>query len=263
MTLLRILKDQARAGLRRLGIARPSNVRISAEYAPLGPSSTSQIKGQWGEAWKDTSIPERQRAIVEPQLRDYRAGHANPIFDALVGVLKHNVSDLNACSLIEVGCSSGYYSQVLADRGIRVAYQGCDYSDAFVQMARRFYPTLSFDVEDATVLSYRNEAFDIVVSGGCILHIPDYPRAVSEAVRVSRRWVIFHRTPVLHTHETTMYTKKAYGVETVEIHFSEQELLRLFVQEGLRIMDVNTHSVSWDSRLDDALAWKTYLCEKV
>lgn len=262
MTLLRMLKVRTQAGLRWLGRPHEAEKGVSTDYVLVDESRASELKEQWGEAWKDASIPERQRAVVDPQLRHYRAGHGNDTFDALVGVLKHNVANLDSSSLIEIGCSSGYYSEVLAARGIRAVYQGCDYSEAFVHMARRLYPKVPFDVEDATALRYGNEAFDIVVSGGCILHIPDYPLAVAEAVRISRHWVIFHRTPVLHLKSTTTYTKKAYGVQTVEIHFSEQALIRLLRQQGLRIVDVNTHAISWDSRVGDALAMKTYLCER-
>lgn len=262
MTLLNTLTKRARAWLPRTMGPNRSEKGVSTDYASLDTSGACQIKEEWVDAWKDASIPARQRTIVEPQLRSYRAGETNDIFDALVEVLKHNVTNLDSCSLIEIGCSSGYYSEVLAARGVGAAYQGCDYSEAFIKMARRLYPMLRFDVEDATTLSYGNAVFDIVVSGGCILHIPNYVRAVAEAARISRQWVAFHRTPVLHMRETAVYTKKAYGVETVEIHFSEQALVRLLNQQGLRIIDTNTHSISWDSRVGDALAWKTYLCEK-
>jgi ubiquinone/menaquinone biosynthesis C-methylase UbiE len=119
-----------------------------------------------------------------------------------------------------------------------------------------------FSVQDAVNLRFGAASFDIVVSGCCLLHIPEYERAIAEAVRVSRRWVIFHRTPIMHFRGPITYTKKAYGVDTFEIHFNEQLLLRSFAQHGLRVVEANTHSISWEAAVSDALAMKTYLCEK-
>jgi len=59
------------------------------------------------------------------------------------------------------------------------------------------------------------------------------------------------------------FTKKAYGVDMFEIHFNEQKLVRLFAQNALKIIDINTQSVIWDNKIQDALAWKTFLCEKI
>jgi ubiquinone/menaquinone biosynthesis C-methylase UbiE len=118
-------------------------------------------------------------------------------------------------------------------------------------------------VQDAVALRFDSDCFDIVVSGGCLLHIPDYERAIAEAARVSRKWVVFHRTPVVHVRGPVTYTKKAYGVDTLEIHFNEQLLFKSFYRHALRVVDANTHSIGWDAGASDALAMKTYLCEKV
>ena len=177
-------------------------------------------------------------------------------------ILSVNIAGLAGLRVLEIGCSSGYYSEVFAIKQLGLRYEGCDYSAAFIDLARRLYPGIAFEVGDATGLRYADRSFDVVVSGGCILHIPEYERAIAEAARVSRRWVAFHRTPVLHMHGPVTYTKKAYGVETIEIHFNEQALLRLFSAHGMRVVDINTHSIGWEEASADALAMKTYLCEK-
>jgi hypothetical protein len=63
-------------------------------------------------------------------------------------------------------------------------------------------------------------------------------------------------------HGPITYEKKAYGVDTIEIHFNEQALVRLFKKYRMRVVDMNTHSLGWDATRSDALAMKTYLCEK-
>jgi ubiquinone/menaquinone biosynthesis C-methylase UbiE len=236
---------------------------VSANYRQVEDGLVEVVSHELRNSWQQASIPEKQRAIVIPQLKKYREGAPILVFDALVDILRANIAGLPDLRVLEVGCASGYYSEVFAIKGLGVSYEGCDYSPAFITLARQLYPGVPFDVQDATQLGYGDASFDIVVSGACILHIPEYERAITEAARVSRRWVVFHRTPVLHMHGPIIYTKKAYGVDTIEIHFNEQELTRLLSKHGMRVVDVNTHSIGWEASKSDALAIKTYLCEKI
>ena len=236
---------------------------VSTGYQLVAPEAQHRVSSELRDSWRDRTIPAKQRALVDEQLVDYRRGEPVVVFDALVDILRNGVEDLAGAKLLEIGCSSGYYSEAFEIKGLRVRYEGCDYSPAFIELARQRYPGLAFDVQDATQLRYGDAAFDVVVSGGCILHIPEYERAIAETARVSRRWVVFHRTPVLHMHGPIIYTKKAYGVDTIEIHFNEQALLRLFSSYGLRVVDINTHSIGWEQASADALAMKTYLCERL
>lgn len=242
---------------------RLSTGNVSTDYQVIGSADVGRVGYELAESWKNEEIPERQRILVERQLKEYRKSQPIPVFDALTGILKSNIPDVDVSSLLEIGCSSGYYSEVLRIKGISAAYHGCDFSEAFIKLARRIYPSVPFDVEDATKLSYPSSSFDIVVSGCCILHIADYERAISETARVCRQYAVFHRTPILHLHGPVVSTKKAYGVDTMEIHFNEQELVRLFSVHGLDVIGVNTHSISWDSAIQDATAMKTYLCRKI
>lgn len=258
MSLFGFLKGKA-ANTAAAVMDRP----VSTGYQQVKKGNVDEINSALRDSWKDASLPEKQRAIVDPQLKAYREGGPVTVFDALVDVMASGIGALAGLRVLEIGCSSGYYAEIFAIKRLGVSYEGCDYSAAFVEMARRCYPDIRFEVQDAVALHYGDASFDVVVSGGCILHIPDYERAIAEAVRVSRRWVIFHRTPIVHTHGPVTYTKKAYDVDTVETHFNERALVRLFSKYGLHVADINTYSIEWDATQSDALAWKTYLCEKL
>lgn len=248
-----------KAGLKRL--LRPFRSTVSSDYLPVASGDISQVASSLASSWQDARMPARQRLGVEQSLAAYRRGEPIKDFDVLVDVLRPLQGLSNRSSLLEIGCSSGYYHEALALRHIDVDYRGCDYSEAFIALARCLYPHTSFDVGDATALGYAEASFDIVVSGCCLLHIPDYPRAIAETARVTRRWAVFHRTPVLHLQPTRTFTKRAYGVTTIELHFSEHELVERFASAGLRLVDVRTISADW--RDGDAFAMKTYVCEKV
>jgi len=257
------LASFAKSIARRLMRGRPAPAAaVSTEYKEVDADGAPDLARALRDSWRDADLPQRQRQVVERELANYREGRPVPVFDALVDILKSNLGNTDGARLLEIGCSSGYYSEALALKGLRVVYEGCDYSEPFIQLASRLYPKLAFSVQDAIDLKFSDRSFDIVVSGGCLLHIPEYERAIAEAARVSLRWVVFHRTPVVHLRGPITYTKKAYGVDTFEIHFNEQLLLRSFSRHGMRLVDANTHSIGWDAAASDAVAMKTYLCEK-
>ena len=103
-------------------------------------------------AWQSDLLPQRQRDLVEAQLHKYRAGARIDVFDVFVQSVRALPQLSAGMSLLEIGCSSGFYSEVLHIAGLGLTYTGCDYSDAFIQLAREKYPTIAFDVEDATAL---------------------------------------------------------------------------------------------------------------
>jgi SAM-dependent methyltransferase len=188
-------------------------------YVEIGSDEVVREEARLSGAWHANVLPRRQRQLVDRQLADFRRGAPVDVFDVMVKALRQLPESADGMSLLEVGCSSGYYAEVLEIAGMNIAYAGCDFSNAFIAMARQKNPTLRFDVEDATALSFKDDAFDIVVSGCCLLHIPEYERAVAQAARVSRRYAIFHRTPVVMGQPERRFRKLAYGVEMVENPF--------------------------------------------
>lgn len=214
-------------------------------------------------SWQNDALPRRQRKLVDKQLRQYRSGARIDAFNVFVDSVCALPDLAPGSSLLEVGCSSGFYSEVVEIAGLQVQYSGCDYSDAFICLAREKYPAVAFEVEDATALSYPDCSFDVVVSGCCLLHIPEYVKGVEEAVRVASRYVIFHRTPVVFGQPEQWYRKQAYGVETVEIHFNEAEFLALLDRNGLELVATLTLSEEYtDVSRTRGGASRTYVCRK-
>lgn len=236
---------------------------VSSNYVSLQGEEADAEGLRLRNSWQDDTLPKRQRELVDQQLHLYRSGARIDVFDVFVDSVRA-LPDLPPCaSLLEVGCSSGFYSEVVEIAGLPVGYSGCDYSDAFIRLAKEKYPAVAFAVEDATALHYGDRSFDIVVSGCCLLHIPEYEKGVAETARVARHYAIFHRTPVVWGQPDQWYRKQAYGVETVEIHFNEPGFLALLESNGLDL--IATHTLSEES--PDALrvqghASRTYVCRK-
>lgn len=234
---------------------------VSGGHKVITPAAAKAL--QLDQQWQDPTLPQKQYQIVERELQRITATKQFPAhMQALVEQLR-TVATAQS-SVVEIGCSSGYYSEVLRLAGLDLDYTGCDYSPAFIHLAKQLYPTLPFQVCDATQLPYKNEQFDVAISGCCILHILDYSKAIAETARVAKRYAIFSRTPVIHL-QPTVYTKKTgYGVPMIEIIFNETELLRHFQAAGLRVIDSITFGKGPHlPGMKEVTFSKTYLCEKV
>ncbi len=234
---------------------------VSSHYVQLRGGEAVQESSRLRGAWRSQDLPVRQRELVDTQLAALRRGEPVDVFDVMTRALRALPSDVRGMSVLEVGCSSGFYSEVFEIAGLDVSYAGCDYSDAFIGLARHKYPALRFEVEDATALNYGDNAFDIVISGCCLLHIPEYEAAVAETARVACRYAIFHRTPVVLGQPNVYYRKQAYGVETVEIHFNEPQFLTLLDRQSLELIATYT----LDEFVQDGVgsANRTYVCKKM
>lgn len=250
-----------KSALKRLHSRLSPSTGVSSHYVPLNTGEATQESTRLRGAWQSEALPRRQRELVDTQLAAYRRGEPIDVFDVMSQALRALSSNVRGMSVLEVGCSSGFYSEVFDIAGLGVNYAGCDYSDAFVALARQTYPALRFDVEDATALHYERDAFDVVISGCCLLHIPEYQVAVAETARVARRYAIFHRTPMVLGQPTQYYRKQAYGVETVEIHFNEPQFLELLASCGLEL--IATYTLDEMVHNGVGTANRTYVCSKI
>lgn len=250
-----------KAGLRYLRDRICPSRTVSGGYVPLREEQAETEGQRLRNAWWNEALPARQRELVDRQLKAFRNGEAVDVFDVMVRALRDLPATGARRTLLEIGCSSGFYAEVLEIAGLNIAYSGCDYSEPFIALARERYPDLDFRQEDATMLAYPDEAFDIVVSGCCLLHIPEYRTAVAETARVAREYAIFHRTPVVLGQPDRYFRKLAYGVETVEIHFNEPEFRDLLTRTGLKVIAVHTLSENVSDGIGSAM--RTYVCEKV
>ena len=157
--------------------------------------------------------------------------------------------------------SSGYNSEVVASIFPNAEYTGCDTSPSFIKLASEKYPQHKFCREDAVSLSYASKSFDLVISGCVILHIADYKSAIDEAIRVSKKYIIFHRTPVLVKSRETWFLKKAYGVETLEIHFNEGDILNYIREKGARLIYEYSFKKSRRLSIKEQSVTKSYVFE--
>lgn len=230
---------------------------ISEAYRELNAEEIRIFGATYDAAWKDATMPERQyRRVVADEMVRFRAGEDILPYRVALECVR-SLPSMDNPTVLDVGASSGYYSEVFQVGKFQCRYTGIDYSEHFKTVAQKIYPGIKFDVGDAASLPYASETFDIVLHGACLMHVRDYAKAISEAARVARKYVIFHRTPIEEKRGTVAYAKEAYGLPCMEYHFSPKELMELFARNGLGV------TTSIDLFLtEDGYGHRSYVCEK-
>jgi len=229
--------------------------QVSSHYRSITEDETTEAMTL---AWQDKSIPASQRGLVQLELEQMYNGHPRPHFSALAELIRPLVKD--GTSVLELGCASGYYYEILEYLlGRRIDYTGVDYSEAMIEMARGFYPRPRFFAADGKCLFFSDRQFDLVISSCVLLHVTEYCRHIEETCRVARDWVVVHRTPICRATPTRRMAKQAYGIETVEFCFNEQEFLQHFALQGFELNAQSCISICPDGELYTI----TYLFKRV
>jgi SAM-dependent methyltransferase len=211
--------------------------------------------------YRDARVARRQHAVFRRLLDRLDAGEVREDFRAVADGVR--LTGLRDPLVIEVGCASGWNVEVLSRLlGRPARYIGLDYSPASIRLARQTYAAARFVIGDATALPFRDGACDVLLSGGVLMHLAAYERAITESRRVARRWCIFHTVTVAHRRSTTLMRKLAYGRPVVEVVFNRKELLDLFATRGLTVRH-ELESIPYDlaEHLGEATSSRTYVCE--
>jgi SAM-dependent methyltransferase len=94
--------------------------------------------------------------------------------------------------VLDIGTGTGIVPKTLSEATQASALLvGCDCSAGMLQRARTQVAGLRVVVCGADALPFRDECFDLVTASFVLSHVRDYPRALSEALRVLKHSSIF------------------------------------------------------------------------
>ncbi len=88
-------------------------------------------------------------------------------------------------AVLEVGCGSGVFLRLAADRGARVF--GLDAAEPLIELARRRVPEADLRVGDLQFLPYDDDSFGLVAGFNSFFFAADMTAALREAGRVAKR----------------------------------------------------------------------------
>ena len=229
--------------------------------------ATNQSKSakEYGDAWTDPRIPQKQWEIVQGQLLNLNENKLTPEFAVFLETVDFGIKmrPTSTRTLLEIGCSSGYYGQVLNSRHSDIEYTGVDFSEEFIKFGKGKFPTLKLQIGDTTNLQFENLSFGIVVSASVLLHVFEWRQGVVESARVANDLLILHRMPVSKD-KTVLFTKNAYGVKMIEWTFNENELITEVISQGFRLINSSPVYPGQEITSDSSLPIQfTYLFERV
>lgn len=108
------------------------------------------------------------------------AGWGLPLYERVLDRVGVGPGD----ALLDLGCGSGLFCRLAADRGAVVS--GIDADPGLLAEAARLVPEGDFRVGDIAALPHPSGAFDAVTCVQALMHIPNPLRALREAARVAR-----------------------------------------------------------------------------
>jgi SAM-dependent methyltransferase len=135
-------------------------------------STTMQRNGsaeQWGPLWG--ARPEDWAANEDQQTPTYEAALER------VGLEPGR-------RVLDIGCGSGAFLQLAADRGAEVA--GIDASEALIEIAHRRLQDADLKVGEMESLPYEDDSFDVVAGFNSFFFAADIVAALREAGRVAK-----------------------------------------------------------------------------
>ena len=168
--------------------------RIAAAYVrgKIGSSLPGTLSGSALDALTPDDLSVILEAGREARLRLHRFKRTMGLarVERVLGALR----GLAPTSLLDIGSGRGAFLWPLLDATPWLEITACDtlpHRVADIQaVSDGGFPKLTARLEDATELSFPDSSFDAVTALEVLEHIPDAQRAVAEAVRVARRFVI-------------------------------------------------------------------------
>ena len=222
---------------------RPLAVDLEAVSCNYTDTSISDISESQEIAWKSNMIPIRQRALIQKELKGLYENNIPFHYHVLAESLKSIAS--NHCKIAEIGCASGYYYEILEYLlGLEIDYLGVDFSKPLLEMAKNYYPKAKFCNADGANTPFASRQFDIVISSCVLLHVKHYLSHLIETTRIADKYIVLHRTPISRQKETRFFNKTAYGIDTFEIRFNENEIVLAVINLGFELIGCYEISVN-------------------
>lgn len=196
-----------------------------------------------GDSWKNPKIPEEQRLkFVDKELEMLHRGNPPPVYTVAAEALRA-IPGSNNLTLLEIGCASGYYSEVIFTLvGKRFKYTGSDYSHLMLILAKKKYPNTKFLNLDIRCIRLSDKAYDVVLSGAVLVHVKEWKEAVREVARITKSYLILHRTPVTDARFCRIEKKIYPDVPVFYNTFNKNELMSLLSKCGFsKVFEKNVY----------------------
>lgn len=167
--------------------------------------------------------------------------------------------DLNGLSVLEVGCGSGAFSLLLAQKFSVAQITATDFSTAAIAVATerqsRTGGNVRFLVQDAQQMTLDEGQFDFVISCECLEHVPEPAKMCAEIARVLKPgggWILTtenYFNGMLLAWLNSSFRKQPFdsgsGVQPHENFFLFWRVRRLLENAGLQVSHMESNHFQW------------------
>jgi 2-polyprenyl-3-methyl-5-hydroxy-6-metoxy-1,4-benzoquinol methylase len=146
-------------------------------------------------------------------------------------------------SVLDLGCGSGVKTNYLAEKGLNA--EGADFSESFIAIAKREYPSVPFQVLDLYRIDELNRTFDAIVMQVVLLHVPKKEvlpvlQKIIQKIRIGGLLYIAVKEIRVGQPEEEMKTEHDYGYEYTRFfsYFTKEEIEQLIQDLGMELVEI-------------------------
>ena len=127
-----------------------------------------------------------QRVTLQPQLNSTNDEH----YPVVIGLTEVPPNLRAGMSVLDVGCASGRFYELVKSYNASVEFAGVDVSEKNIQSARTLYPHCSFTLGNAIGFD-AGRTYELVNATGVVQHEADYRGLIESMFGLSERYVMF------------------------------------------------------------------------
>ncbi len=166
-----------------------------------------------------------------------------------MNIVRKEISELkNLGNVLELGCGSGIYTDILAKNCDTIL--ATDLSKEMVEYAKNKFlnrENIKIEEADATNLKYKEESFDTIFMANLLHIVSDYDKIIEQALRMLKKngkiiILNFTQSEMKFIHKIFLIYKfmKVYGkpdVKAKKIQFSVMDIKEIFKTYNLKEQD--------------------------
>lgn len=131
---------------------------------------------------------------IQPTSNFIKHTNNNPVQKLLVNnfykILVSLAKKTNPETILDAGCGEGFSINQLTINKVGKKLEGVDDSEIALSLGKKLFPYLHFKKGNVYNLPYKNNSFDLVVCTEVLEHLNNPRKALTEAMRVSKKYVI-------------------------------------------------------------------------
>lgn len=146
--------------------------------------------------------------------------------------------------ILDQGCGIGQYAFTVYKFGFKKVV-GLDYSEKLIETAKENAKKLKYKIGfvkgDIREMPFKDNSFDIVISGGVIEHVPESLKTIEELSRIIKKegYLLIHIPQKISTFTLLKLFQKAIGTWKLgyEKSFTKKGFTKMLNQSGFEVKD--------------------------